>query len=80
MTCEECVAVISTIDPTQVSRGLRAAVLRHFRQCPDCRARLFKATPAEMSADLNEMVDRDLTDPEFCEVLDIRPRKQAAKS
>lgn len=73
MTCDEYKKHVHT-DPLQVTRGVRASVLRHMDTCKSCfeYTRLHaEKTPlsAEELSQIDEVHSKDLLDREYREVV-----------
>lgn len=72
MTCAEFTVTVVAVNVTDMTRGERAAVVAHALRCTGCRAWVTNGArepTADRKRQLQEMVDRDVTDPEFRDVV-----------
>ena len=74
MTCEEFIRVVTTLDPRDMTRGHRAAMMRHVLVCRECREWI-ESQPAAEDPEATVLFNQDVQDAEFVEVI-IGPNKE----
>ncbi len=68
MTCTEFQRIVKTVNPADVTRAVRAAVIHHGKTCPACGPD-FKRGLGVLTPALIKMTNEDVQDPEYRNVV-----------